>query len=90
VIYEVETTREGKARDISFDPSGAVVSVEDEVALESLPAAARSAIERGAAGGKIALVERVTEGSQVKYEAHITKGTKKSEVEVKADGSAAK
>jgi uncharacterized membrane protein YkoI len=90
VLYEVETTRDGKGRDVSFDASGAVVSVEEETPLASLPAAARAAIEKAAAGGKIGLVEKVTEGGEVKYEAHITKGTKKSEVEVKADGSPAK
>ena len=90
VLYEVETTRDGKGRDVSFDASGAVVSVEEETPLASLPAAARAAIEKAAVGGKIGLVEKVTEGGEVKYEAHITKGTKKSEVEVKADGSPAK
>ena len=90
VLYEVEMTRDGKGRDVSFDASGAVVSVEEETPLASLPAAARAAIEKAAVGGKIGLVEKVTEGGEVKYEAHITKGTKKSEVEVKADGSPAK
>jgi uncharacterized membrane protein YkoI len=90
VFYEVETTRDGRARDILFDPSGALVSVEEEVTLESIPAAARAAIEKAAAGGKIGMVEKVTEGGEVKYEAHVTKGTKKSEVVVKADGSPAK
>ena len=87
VFYEVETKREGRARDILFDPSGALVSVEEEVTLESIPAAARAAIEKAAAGGRIGMVEKVTEGSEVKYEAHVTKGAKKSEVVVKADGS---
>lgn len=90
VFYEVETTRDGRARDILFDPSGALVSVEDEVTLESIPAAARAAIEKAAAGGKIGTVEKVTEGGEVKYEAHVTKGAKKSEVVVTADGSPAK
>jgi hypothetical protein len=90
VLYEVETKRDGRARDISFDSTGAVVSVEEEVPLESLPPAARAAIEKAAVGGRIGLVEKVTEDGAVKYEAHVTKGAKKSEVVVKADGSPAK
>ena len=90
VFYEVETKRDGVARDVTFDPSGALVAVEEEVTLASIPAAARAAIEKGAAGGKIGIVEKVTEGGQVKYEAHVTKGLKKSEIVVKEDGSPAK
>ena len=90
VFYEVETTRDGRARDISFDPSGALVSVEEEVSLESLPAAARAAIQKAAVGGRIGLVEKVTAHGELTYEAHVTKGAKKSEVVVKEDGSPAK
>lgn len=89
VLYEVETKREGQARDILFDPRGALVSVEEEVTLDAIPAEARAAIEKAAAGGRVGMVEKVTEGSEVKYEAHVTKGAKKSEVVVKADGSPA-
>jgi hypothetical protein len=90
VFYEVETKRDGVARDVTFDTSGTVVAVEEEVALASIPAAARAAIEKGAAGGKIGIVEKVTEGGRVKYEAHVSRGLKKSEVVVKEDGSPAK
>lgn len=90
VFYEVETKRDGVARDVTFDPSGALVSIEEEVTLASLPAAARAAIEKGAAGGKVGIVEKVTERGEVTYEAHISKGLKKSEIVVKEDGSPAK
>jgi uncharacterized membrane protein YkoI len=89
VLYEVETRREGRARDVIFDPNGNVVTVEEEVALASIPAAARTAIDKAAAGGRVGMVEKVTEGSAVKYEAHIAKGAKKTEVVVMADGSPA-
>src|ERR1700704_2501675 len=62
VFYEVETKRDGVARDVTFDSSGALVAGEEEVTLASIPAAARAAIEKGAAGGKIGIVEKVTEG----------------------------
>src|SRR5690242_10787811 len=42
-FYEVETKVNGKSRDILIDPTGAVVEVEEEVALDSIPPAARAA-----------------------------------------------
>jgi hypothetical protein len=86
-MYEVETVLNGKARDLLLDATGALVSVEEPVAIEAIPAAARAAIEKLAAGGNIKSVESVTKGQSVTYEAVIAKGSKKSEVAVGADGS---
>jgi hypothetical protein len=88
VTYEVETRVAGRARDVSFDPDGTLAVVEEEVALASIPAAAKAGIEKGAAGGHIGLVEKVTERGAVKYEAHVSHGARKSEVVVTPDGSA--
>lgn len=87
-LYEVETKVNGKSRDVLLDATGAVVEVEDEVALESIPAAAREAIQKKAAGGTIKKVETVTKGSTVSYEAAIkTKAGRNIEAGVNADGS---
>jgi hypothetical protein len=90
-FYEVETMLNGKSRDLLFDASGALVEVEEEIALVSIPSAAKAAIEKRAAGGKVNKVESVTKGQSVSYEAAITSKTgKRSEVVVKADGSPVK
>jgi uncharacterized membrane protein YkoI len=86
-LYEAETKVNGKTRDISFDSAGKIVSVEEEVDISSIPAAARAAIEKKAAGAKIKLVETVTEGGTVRYEAAIEKAGKTTEYTVNADGS---
>ena len=87
-MYEVETKVNGKSRDLLLDSTGAVVEVEEEVDLSSVPAAAKAAIEKKAAGGTIKKVETVTKGSSVSYEAAIkTKAGKNIEVGVNADGS---
>jgi uncharacterized membrane protein YkoI len=87
-VYELETMVNGKSRDLMIDSTGAILSVEDEVALDSIPAAAKKAIQEKAAGGKIAKVETVTKGSEVSYEAAYTsKGGKKAEYGVNADGT---
>jgi hypothetical protein len=89
-MYEVETTLNGKSRDLLIDAAGTLVSVEEPVAIDAIPAAAKAALAKLAAGGKIKSVESVTKGQTVSYEAVIAKGSKKSEVVVGADGSVQK
>ena len=86
--YEVETKINGKSRDLELDQSGKVVEAEDEVDLDSIPPAAKAALQKRAAGGAILKVEKLTAGSSVSYEAAIkTKAGKKIEAGVNADGS---
>lgn len=86
-FYEAETMINGKSRDVLIDPTGAVVEIEEAVALDSVPGPAKAAIEKYAQGGKILKVESVTHGSAVSYEATISKGGKRSEFAVEADGT---
>ena len=86
--YEVETTVNGKSRDVTLDNTGSVVEVEEEVDISAIPAAAKAAFEKRAAGGAITKVEKLTAGAVVSYEAAITlKSGKKTEVGVNADGT---
>ena len=65
IVYELETVVNDKSRDLMIDSAGTILSVEDEVTLDSVPAAAKKAIEEKVAGGKIKKVESVTKGSEV-------------------------
>ena len=85
--YEAETTVNGKGRDVSFDKTGVIVAVEQEVDLDSIPAAAKAAFQKKIGAGKLKKVESVTEGKAVSYEATIVKAGKSSEVGVNADGT---
>ena len=87
--YEVETILNGKHRDFNVDAKGKLVVVEQEVDLAGIPAAARAAIGKKTAGGKLAMVESVDKGDGVMlYEAsYISKSGKKGTVLVKADGT---
>jgi uncharacterized membrane protein YkoI len=89
-LYEAETRLNGHGRDLLFDKNGTLVEVEEETALDAIPAPARSAIQKKAADGKVLKVEMVTSGSRVSYEAEIEKNGKKSEFAVKSDGTASK
>jgi hypothetical protein len=89
--YEIETMAGGKHRDVSVDAKGNITAVEEETAIDAIPSAARAAIEKRVATGKLGMVETVTKGKTVIYEAqYVTKGGKKSEVAVKSDGTPVK
>jgi uncharacterized membrane protein YkoI len=86
--YEVETKVNGKSRDVVLSQTGALMEVEEEVDLDSIPAPAKAAIRKRAAGGVIVKVEKLTAGAAVSYEAAIkTKAGKNIEVGVNADGT---
>lgn len=90
MVYEVESKVNGKGRDVLIDTTGAVIEVEEEVGIDTIPPAARAAIEKKAAGRKITRVETLTKDGKTTYEAAIKKMWKTSEITVAADGSSVK
>src|SRR5581483_1988272 len=79
--YEVETMLNGKHRDFNVDSKGKLLVVEEETDIATIPAAARAAIEKKAAGGKIGMVELFLRNGETLYEAAFTaKNGKKHEV----------
>jgi len=89
-LYEAELTVNGHSKDVTFDAQGQVVSVEEQTPIADIPSAAREAIQKAAGGGKVLVVETVTEGGKTFYEAQVRKGIKKSEVKVDASGQPVK
>ena len=89
--YEAEMTVNGHSKDVLFDANGNVLEVEEEVAMDSIPAPAKAAILKSAGDGKVNKVESVTKGGKlVYYEAKVLKGGKKSEITVAPDGKPVK
>jgi hypothetical protein len=85
--YEAEMTVNGHSKDVLIDAKGAVVEIEEQVALESLPVAAREVLQTKAGTGKILKVESLTKHDRlVAYEAVVQNGGKKMEVQVGPDG----
>jgi len=85
--YEVQLTVNGHSKDVSISPEGAVLEVEEEVAIDSLPAEVREGLKQKAGAGKIAKVESLTkQGKLVAYEAQVRTNGKKSEVQVGPKG----
>jgi archaellin len=86
-IYEVQLTVNGKSRDVSIDPGGVVLEIEDQVDFASLPDAVQAGLKKKAGAGKILSVEALTKkGKLVAYEAVVETAGKKHEIQVGPDG----
>ena len=85
--YEAEMMVSGHSKDVLIDKNGSVVEVEEQVALDSLPAAVRDGLQSQAGAGKIVKVESLTKrGKLVAYEAKVQTDGKKKEIQVGPDG----
>ena len=85
--YEAELTVNGHSKDILIDPAGAIVEIEEQVVLTSLPAAVQSGLQAKAGSGKLGKVESITKRDKiVAYEAKVTTNGKRSEIQVGPDG----
>jgi hypothetical protein len=86
-FYEAEMMVDGHSKDVLINASGLVVEVEEEVALDKLPAEVKAGLEAKAGEGKIGKVESLTKkGKLVAFEAHIVTNGKRSEVQVGPNG----
>jgi len=86
-FYEAELSINGHTKDVLIDPSGAIVEIEEQVALTAVPSEVKATIMKNAGKGKITVVESITKNSVLEaYEAHVTKAGKMSEIKVAADG----
>jgi len=85
--YEVETTVNCHSRDVTITPDGAILEVEDQVELASLPAPVREGLRALAGSCTTTKVESLTkQGKLVAYEAQVRKAGKRSEIQVGPDG----
>ena len=86
--YEAALTVSGHHKDYLLDTRGNVVEVEEEVALDSLPASVQDSLQAMAREGRVQNVESITKhGKLVGYEARIVKNGRRSEVQVGPEGN---
>ena len=87
IYYEAEMAVAGHTKDVLIDTAGAVVEVEEQVALDALPATVKDGLQAKAGKGKILKVESLTKQDKlVAYEAKVLTDGKKSEIQVSPDG----
>jgi hypothetical protein len=86
VEYEVQLMVGDHTKDVTIASDGRVLEVEEQVALDELPANVFHGLSAQASKGKIEKVESLTkEGRIVAYEARVT-GGKHAEIQVGPDG----
>lgn len=72
-----------------MDKTGAVVEIDEQVAIDALPPPVRAELQAKAGRGKLLKVESQTKnGTVVAYEAQVLTKGKKAEVQVSPDGRA--
>ena len=87
IFYEAEMIVNGHTKDVLIDSNGAVVEVEEEVALDALSPEVKAGLSAKAGKGKITTVETIKKRDKlVAYEAKVNTNGKKSEVQVGPDG----
>ena len=85
--YEAEMIVNGHTKDVRIEGSGTIVEVEQQVAMDALPAAVKAGLQAKAGEGQLVKVESITKKDNlVAYEAQVRNGSKKSEVQVGPDG----
>jgi hypothetical protein len=86
-FYEMSLIVNGQGKDILMDKNGRIVEIEEEVSIDSLPAAVQQALKKAAGSGTIEIVESLTKGGNlVAYEAHVRRGNKRFEIQVGPNG----
>ena len=85
--YEVELMVDGHSKDVTIDPSGSVIEIEEQVQLSSLPEAVQTGIKQSAGKAQISLIESVSKTGALRYyEVHIKRAGKKWEIKIGTDG----
>lgn len=86
-FYEAELLVDGHTKDVLMDRDGAIVEIEEQVPIESLPLDVRQGLQAKARKGRLLKVEKLTKKDHlVAYEAKVLTNGKKSEVQVGPDG----
>jgi hypothetical protein len=87
IEYEVELMVAGHTKDLTIDPQGNLLEVEEEVQADTLPASVLGSLRAQAGKDRITKIESLMKhGKIVAYEAQVATGKKHSEIQVGPDG----
>jgi hypothetical protein len=87
VEYEVQLMVDGHTKDVTIDPQGNLLEVEEQVQPDALPANVLSGLRAQAGKGSITKIESLMKhGKIVAYEAQVSTGKKHSEIQIGPDG----
>ena len=89
--YEMELRTPKGSKDVTFNPQGDLLEIEQQVDPATLPPPVAAAFAKAATGGKLGKVESLTrQGKLISYESRIERGGKHREVAFSPDGASMK
>lgn len=90
--YEAELeTSDGSEIELTLDASGKILTVEQEIEPEKLPAAVSASVAKAYPGAEIEDAEIITENGETTYEVEVsTKGGKEMDITLDASGKVLK
>lgn len=84
-VWEVESIENNLTRDLIYNPDGTVVEIEEQVTIDSLPAAVSAAVKTQYPKATITKAEKMTIGATIQYELTL-KGAPKGSIELTPEG----
>lgn len=86
-VYEIESIEGSTTRDVSYAADGKLISLEETVAIGSMPQQVREGLERDFPGAVYRTIEKVQEHGAVVFEVLLTTHGQKIEVVYSGDGA---
>jgi len=86
--FEIESREGSIARDVSFDGTGSIISVEETLPAADLPEPVHAALMKDYPKAKILKCEKVTENGATNFEIRIASGKRRMEAVYTAEGAA--
>ena len=84
--YEVEITRDGKSRQVTFDARGKIVYQAEPVALADTPEAVQSTLKGQLSEARLLHIDKALEDGKVTYEVELAKAGKHQALSIRPNG----
>jgi hypothetical protein len=85
-LFEIESVDGTTRRDLLYKANGAIVEIEETMALNDLPEQVKATVQKESSGKRISKIEKVIHSQSVEYEIHMAIGKKKHELLVDSEG----
>jgi uncharacterized membrane protein YkoI len=86
-LYDVDVSKSGKTRTLTFDAEGTLLSTEEDMTLAEVPAAVKTQIQSLSNGGKAVGISKVTENGAVTFDVDVRKQGKMESHTIAEDGT---
>ena len=80
IVYEIESKDSGTQRTVVYTGAGALLEIEEAIALTDLPKAAQQHLKSDYPKAEITAIERATRGDAVTYEVLLESGEDRTEI----------